>query len=116
MADPDLRLLIDVLEVLAAGPEHQVAALPEFRQAATQLRDGVVDMVRLNEALERRGALPPAAADAVRALDACFDRMMDAGDAMFTAEAVRHAAEWREVRRIARGALARLGGSQADQA
>ncbi len=106
--DAELALMVDVLELLGAGPERQVAELDAFREVATQLREGVVDMVRLNDSLERRGALPPRVAAAVRRIDARFDAMIDAGESMFTEEAVRNSPEWEEVRRVARGALAEL--------
>jgi len=106
--DRDLALLRDVLELLAAPPARQTEALAAFREAAEQIRDGVVDMVQLHESLMRRGALSPAAAASIHEIDARFDAMIEAGDEMFTVEALESASEWREVRELARRALALL--------
>lgn len=104
----DLEALAGALRVVAAEPDDQLEALETFRIAATQLRDGVRDLVPLDRRLARSGALPERAAALIRELDACFDRMLDAGDAMFTEEALRNAPEWAQARDVARRALRAL--------
>jgi hypothetical protein len=103
-----LEHLIAALRALAADPDTQVQQLDAFRQVAGEVRDGVRDMVPVDDQLQRQGQLPDEAASRVRELDACFDRMVAAGEPMFTAEAVRSAPEWTEARQLARRALEAL--------
>lgn len=109
MSDTELALLRTVLALLAADPERQVRELPAFRQTAAQLRDGVVDLFRIDDSLAAQGALPPGVPGTLRALDARFDEMLEAGDVTFSEEAIRESEEWRAVRTLASEALALLG-------
>lgn len=100
-----MQALREVLTLLAADPVAQIAHIDDIRATAEQLRDGVVELAPIDRVLERRGALAPATASAVRRIDALFDAMMEAEEDLFTEHGIRHADAWAEIRQAAARAL-----------
>jgi hypothetical protein len=103
--DPDLEALIDALELLAADPADQAPALPLLRRAAEELRAGVADLLPVDRVLLRRDAIPRAAAEVVVEIDREMEALLE-DRAAWSATALDERPQWREIRRLARHALA----------
>jgi hypothetical protein len=103
--DPDLEALTDALDLLAADPADQAPALPLLRRAAEELRAGVADLLPADRVLARPNVIPRAAAEAVVAIDREMEALLE-DRAAWTTEALDELPHWREIRRLARHALA----------
>ena len=106
-AEDQYRLLVDALRLIAASPEEQVSALPDFVSVTDEVATTFGDAYLLVSQLERAGLVSSDAALALRRLDDLFEAMPE-DDSLGAPESLSTHSFWSQARSLARKALKRL--------
>ncbi len=102
-----LRMLLQNLQVLASDPETLIRAYPPMIPAADELVNDIDHHLELAERCVEEGLVSREALEKARKVDALISEMSGRHDpSLWTDQALRTREEWKEVRRMAREALA----------
>lgn len=104
------RIFVDGVLLLALDPHELLACLPDFVPLADELGLTYDDGFILLDQLVEGRVVTPEAAEIAQAIDSTFDTMdgREHPD-LWTEESVAGAAEWAEIRSLARTLLKELG-------
>jgi len=105
-----LRMLLQDIQTLASDAEDLIRAYPPMISAADEVVSDLFDHLEFAERFVQEGLVTQGMLDKVKAVDAVIHEMSDRHDgSLWTDDAVRTRGEWREIRLLAREALASLG-------
>ncbi len=102
------HMLMDSLRLVAAPPEAQVSALPDFVCLTCEISTLFTDAYRLVPQLETAKLVTADASGALRMLDDFFGEMPEEAEC-FDVEMLRSHWYWAEARGLAAEALVKLG-------
>jgi len=105
-----LRRLLQDLQTLASDADDLILAYPPMVVAADQLAEDFYDDLESGERFVKAGLITQEMLDRAKAVDELISVMSDRHDpSLWTNEALRTREEWKEVRRLAKVALAAMG-------